>query len=235
MHTRTRTHTHTRPRTHAPQAAVTLLSFLINNAPYSSTPGDVQTSHVQPLPGLTLSQSWGRSSFLVLRVLQAARPHQEKSIRVQDLGTLGGTTGTTVPGRLRLATDTGSWGERGGTAQAALRGGEGIFPRNHLETPTGVSTSLMASPSALELPNLLPSEPEHPSRNQAGVVYDFIPNTETLDRFREYKTQEPKHTKATTNLFGVSAAPTKGHRPPRRTLTLGLGPGRGAGRRAEVP
>lgn len=82
----------------------------------------------------------------------------------------------------------------------------------------------MASPSALELPNLLPSEPEHPSRNQAGVVYDFIPNTETLDRFREYKTQEPKHTKATTNLFGVSAAPTKGHGPPRRTLTLGLGP-----------
>lgn len=55
------TDTHTQACTHAPQAVVTSLSFLINNAPYSSTPGDAQTSQGQPFPGLTLSQSWGKS------------------------------------------------------------------------------------------------------------------------------------------------------------------------------
>ena len=62
MHTcrHTHTHTHTQPCTHAPQAVVTLLSFLINNAPYGSTPGDTQTSQGEPFPGLTLLQSRGK-------------------------------------------------------------------------------------------------------------------------------------------------------------------------------
>lgn len=68
MHQCNYTHTHTgvhrcrctQPCTHTPQAVVTLLGFLINNTPYSSNPGDVQTPQVEPFPGPSLSQSRGK-------------------------------------------------------------------------------------------------------------------------------------------------------------------------------
>ena len=170
------THTHTQPCTHAPQAVVTLLSFLINNAPYGSTPGDTQTSQGEPFPGLTLLQSRGkpwlsiaqnslgcmitpREKDLSPRFGNAGRDHRDhlaQSIKAsyrhhlfRNLGWVGVNFRSRMP-QVRLL--------------------DGHLPLKPFGNPSGPLPWSTDHPdhTPLEISNLFLLESEHSSRNKVG-------------------------------------------------------------------